>query len=58
MREKYEQNLEQWNANMSILCNLEELFEMKMPKKRGERELEGLEDEEWREKLDEIKTNQ
>lgn len=46
MREKYEQNLEQWNANMSILCNLEELFEMKMPKKRGERELEGLEDEE------------
>lgn len=31
---------------------------MKMPKKRGERELEGLEDEEWREKLEEKKTNQ
>lgn len=28
---------------------------MKMPKKRGERELEGLEDEEWREKLEEKK---
>ncbi len=31
MRKRYERNVDQWNANMSILCNLEEVFEMRMP---------------------------
>jgi len=30
MRKRFERNLDQWNPNMSIMCNLEELFEMKL----------------------------
>ena len=32
-KDKYEENLHDWNANISIFYNLEELLNIKLPKK-------------------------